>query len=639
MIVNCTSAGKDPNPSRVKCSDGRFGGNSKLAVTVVHIENCKKCEDRDPINHDKPAIVPLNIRPVSRQFTPEQKTLIAARLAVCAPCPNNRDPTDTRQTRAFTVACECRKCDAKPVLGWKCPLNKWDHLPDIPPPIRPVHVPGKASDRPPGKPQGDNRATKPPGVISPILISQHAPKDILPFTGESPFASVHVINLPRRTDRLKDFWDRWPKDWPYQTPEVFSAIDGSDIPQPAGWKVGSAGAVGCRASWMALVSSLPTTEKPVLIMEDDCLWLDHWRVPSVLAALPDDWQMCFFGCEPMGGSSPFAPGVVRNHGSDRTHCLVMHPRYFQQFIADMEHEPTHVDHAMRHIARQRQYYTADPVIASQGANKSDIDDGHWHARSWDNRVPADENHRNFYNKLQARRTNPWKQTTPTVYCHIACMGNWQEVVTEQLRLLAHVGLSSVTACILGTDDDVEWVRTTASSLGVLLAVETASPDLTLYELPALQAVYRWAMAQPEPAAVLYLHTKGVSAPDDKNKIAWRRLMAKHVVADWRENMNRLSVADAVGIDWQDSPQFPHFAGNFWMARSDWLNTLSDPSEYRRRHPDDFQLAANPWKRIFAEMWLGSLPFHHIESLCCRNETLWTGQAVFSHPSDVPGFQY
>jgi len=36
----------------------------------------------------------------------------------------------------------------------------------------------------------------------------------------------YVINLDRRSDRLKTFYDNLPKDWPYEQPIVYKAISG-----------------------------------------------------------------------------------------------------------------------------------------------------------------------------------------------------------------------------------------------------------------------------------------------------------------------------------------------------------------------------------------------------------------------------
>jgi len=204
------------------------------------------------------------------------------------------------------------------------------------------------------------------------------------------------------------------------------------------------------------------------------------------------------------------------------------------------------------------------------------------------------------------------------FYHIACLGNWKEVVAEQCADLRKVGIRP-TAFALGSAEDVAWLAQHA------LDVAGYSENLSEYETPTLALLDRWCEDNPD-GAVMYLHTKGVSQPTDANKIAWRRLMMHYVVRGVRDNLSKLKVADMVGVDWQHSPNYPHFAGNFWMARADWINSLPDVEAYKADGGP--WLAGHPWERMHAEMWLGSRPWHHIESLCCTNTSLWRGDDVF-----------
>ena len=42
---------------------------------------------------------------------------------------------------------------------------------------------------------------------------------------------------------------------------------------------------------------------------------------------------------------------------------------------------------------------------------------------------------------------------PAVFYHVAAMNTWRSVAREQLRLLAHVGLTTVTVGLLGDAED------------------------------------------------------------------------------------------------------------------------------------------------------------------------------------------
>lgn len=251
-------------------------------------------------------------------------------------------------------------------------------------------------------------------------------------------------------------------------------------------------------------------------------------------------------------------------------------------------------------------------------------------------MSAYHNREAFDARLAARRANPIPPLPLKVFYHISCMNNWQAVVTEQLRLLAFAGLNEAYSCILGSEDDAEWCCDKSDELGIDMNVGRVSPDLSLYELHTLEWLHQWALANPAGSA-LYFHTKGVSDPTSRHKIAWRRLMQKHVIADWRANLEKIAVADILGVSWQELIDFPHFMGNFWMARADWISHLQAPSEYRHRHAD-FRWAGHSWqRRMFVETWLGSEQWHHVESLVCRNGCFWEGPQVFQYDSRIDGF--
>jgi len=216
-----------------------------------------------------------------------------------------------------------------------------------------------------------------------------------------------------------------------------------------------------------------------------------------------------------------------------------------------------------------------------------------------------------------RRANDALPEPLKVFYHVACMGNWREVFAEQVSLLDSVGLTAC-GCVLGDPADVKEV---AKYIEVL----DSSKNLKRYEVITLQRAWKWAVAHPG-GAVLYLHTKGVSAPQHAGKVAWRRLMDHHVIRRWEENLQQLRSHDLVGVCWEDDPRWPHFCGNFWMARCDWLARLKSPAAYRDTKGP--RIAGNPWRRMCAELWVGSKACHDVVSLACRNAALWKGDRVF-----------
>jgi hypothetical protein len=230
---------------------------------------------------------------------------------------------------------------------------------------------------------------------------------------------------------------------------------------------------------------------------------------------------------------------------------------------------------------------------------------------------------------------------PAVFYHVAAMNTWRSVVREQLRLLAHVGLvTDVTVGLLGDAEDAATVTALAAAAGVNVTIGFRQPDLALAELPTLALLHAWARRQRFPRPVLYLHTKGVSRPADRVRIAWRRLMQRHVVADWAANVCRLADVDLVGVNWIESPLRPHFSGNVWVARSDWVAQLDPPQVYRLSQPPDFTWGGEPWRqRMFAETWVASRPGHRVTYLACVNQRLREGTTIYDFDTTIPGFRY
>lgn len=225
----------------------------------------------------------------------------------------------------------------------------------------------------------------------------------------------------------------------------------------------------------------------------------------------------------------------------------------------------------------------------------------------------------FAARLSQRRANPRPFAgPPTAFYHVAAMNNWKEVVTEQCEVFREAGLVP-KAFLLGSKADEEWLR------AMPVELIGRSQGLKQYETPTLEALWDWCTDRPD-TAVIYCHTKGVSRPENPNVAPWRELMMRHVVERWRENLVKLAVADIAGVGWQGSRKRPHFSGNFWMARADWISHLPNPWDHRSAGGPTLQ--GQPWDRMHAEMWLGCRKYHHVENLCGHGAKLWEGPEVF-----------
>jgi hypothetical protein len=231
-------------------------------------------------------------------------------------------------------------------------------------------------------------------------------------------------------------------------------------------------------------------------------------------------------------------------------------------------------------------------------------------------------------RISQRKKNP--VVLPLfVYYHAALMHGWQAIVEEQFRLFSFVGLRTIYSGVIG---DAEALKDMAAAHGINLTVVENSRFLTDYEMPTIRAL--WQHACRESAAFMYTHTKNVSHPDYAGGNAWRRLMSLYVIVDWQENLKLLSEFDVVGANWHDDIHFPHFHGNFWMARGDWLAHLPDPMTYRDKNLKS-RMGGQNFHRMFAEAFIACCPYIHFNSLCCENENWSDASRLYT----IPGFTY
>lgn len=200
------------------------------------------------------------------------------------------------------------------------------------------------------------------------------------------------------------------------------------------------------------------------------------------------------------------------------------------------------------------------------------------------------------------------------FYHLACMGHWQDVFTEQMELLGRNGFHRIALTVLGSQDDLRTAEAVCAGAGIGADIIVHDADLDRYETPAMLAIEEYA--RRHEGYVLYLHSKGVSNPADETKTAWRRLLMRELVENWEHCVAQLPYYDAIGVNWRDMTPISHFSGNFWYASTSFLRTLTDFKTYYENPVDPLATGAN---RLSCEFWIGSAPEPpRVLSLACRN---------------------
>ncbi len=192
------------------------------------------------------------------------------------------------------------------------------------------------------------------------------------------------------------------------------------------------------------------------------------------------------------------------------------------------------------------------------------------------------------------------------FFHIATLGPWKEIVADHFSLLRKSGLYRLTKKVfigiigphatefLPDDDKAEVIH--------------RSQNEADFEFPTLTFLHEFC--KTHECKAFYIHTKGVSRNSPMTD-GWRRYMAHFIIERHADCLAALDSHDVCGVNWTQFP-WPHFSGNFWWARSQYvagLEPLSGLATSRRFNADA------PWleARHECERWIGSHP--SVRPLC------------------------
>ena len=164
------------------------------------------------------------------------------------------------------------------------------------------------------------------------------------------------------------------------------------------------------------------------------------------------------------------------------------------------------------------------------------------------------------------------------------------VVDAQLRALRRGPLwemsTALVASVLGAASDEQVQHHLLGPGGEKLHVALRSAHDGLFEAATLTLLKRFCDAPAQrarrDALVYYLHSKGVTRWHDAARLRrveqWRGFMEYALFENPRRCIDALLRGNATtcGVNFSAEPK-PHFAGNFWWARCDYVRELPDPA--------------------------------------------------------------
>ena len=204
--------------------------------------------------------------------------------------------------------------------------------------------------------------------------------------------------------------------------------------------------------------------------------------------------------------------------------------------------------------------------------------------------------------------NTWEpQARPVAFYHVAAIGHWKEILTEQLSLLKKSGFDGMIYIgFIGQQYEDGFISRVANAIGLSCEIRTFGSDMRQYEFPTLRWCHQFCQEAPD-GPVLYFHCKAVSNTSWP-WVMWRWLMNALNLADWRRATDALQRHNCAGASWHANA-FPvsYFPGNFWWARVSFVRQLTALDDYikqfedciRHRNPHGFS------RRHAAECWINS----------------------------------
>lgn len=165
------------------------------------------------------------------------------------------------------------------------------------------------------------------------------------------------------------------------------------------------------------------------------------------------------------------------------------------------------------------------------------------------------------------------------FYHVYADGKWRAPLAEHLWALDRYGFEGpFYVGIVGKEAKRAEVIAEVEALRYPIGIFYAD---TGWEQVTLRALHLWASSHD--GDVFYAHTKGATSRSAEYARRWRQKMDYDLLTGWRRHARALEVGevDVIGSHWHvqagwlpdRSEAVGCFAGNFWMARGEYLRSL------------------------------------------------------------------
>ena len=191
-----------------------------------------------------------------------------------------------------------------------------------------------------------------------------------------------------------------------------------------------------------------------------------------------------------------------------------------------------------------------------------------------------------------------------IYIHVCCINNYKEVFEYLIYCITQSGLydviDEIRCCILGQYDS-ELFKDPK------IKIHAVSDNIGLYEVFTINRIHE--DCKTEQMNILYLHTKGITKPNNPNVKDWVKFLCYFTIYKYKECMDALHEYDTVGVNLH-TLDIVHYSGNFWWATSRYINTL-EQCEYTCYNSPEFWLTEKN-KGKYGCLWNSNVNHYYTE---------------------------
>jgi hypothetical protein len=190
-----------------------------------------------------------------------------------------------------------------------------------------------------------------------------------------------------------------------------------------------------------------------------------------------------------------------------------------------------------------------------------------------------------------------------IYYHVFLIGNWLEIMKEQINTLIKSGLYENCCIKIGAlheprDEEQPAILKSYLKKYDNIHIQFLKENTGFAESETLSVMKDDCDAFNKNRNILYIHTKGVTQyqTEKQTPVAnWRRMMEYFLIENWKECILKLNNGyDCCGINHQthagniygEVQKIHIFNGNFFWANSDYIKKLDKKILFEHRYSSE-----------------------------------------------------